>query len=286
MVSRSYLYVPGDDPDKLRKATGRGADALIIDLEDAVPPSGKQQARRIVADWLTDRELTAQPEIWVRINPGAAGHQDLTALPYRGLAGVMVAKTETRDELIAIDELLARRERDQGLALGALAVVPLLESAVAILDARDIARAPRVARLQVGEADLAAGIGLDPDADGRQWAPIRTQIVLVSAAAGIAPPVAPVDTDYRDLAALAASTRELARLGFVGRACIHPAQVPVVNAAFDPDPLAVRRARELVDAYRESLAAGAGVFVGADGRMVDLAVVRQAERTLELARRR
>ncbi|MFY1698371.1 MULTISPECIES: HpcH/HpaI aldolase/citrate lyase family protein [unclassified Solwaraspora] len=286
MVSRSYLYVPGDDPGKLRRAGGRGADALIVDLEDAVPAGGKDRARETVAAWLTARDRTPGPQIWVRINPGTDGHTDLTALPLPGITGVVLAKTESAAEVAAVDQLLTTRERDQGLRPGAIAVVPLLESAAAILDAREIARAPRVARLQIGEADLAAEIGLDPSPDGRQWAPIRTHLVLVSAAAGIDPPVAPVSTDYRDPAALAESTRELARMGYVGRACIHPAQIPVVNAVFDPDPDTVARARELVGAYRSALAEGTGVFVGADGRMVDLAVVRQAERTLDIAQRR
>lgn len=127
-----------------------------------------------------------------------------------------------------------------------------------------------------GEADLCADTGIDPGDPGGLLA-IRTQVVLASAAAGIDPPIGPVSTDFRDLDALAESTKNLARLGFRGRSCIHPAQVPIVNEVFTPDPVALTRARELLSRFES---AHGGVVLDADGRMVDLAVIRRARRLL------
>jgi citrate lyase subunit beta/citryl-CoA lyase len=279
---RSYLYVPGDSPAKLDKALTRGADALIVDLEDAVPPAGKDRARALVAAWLA--ELPARrPAVWVRVNPGPEGLADVRAVASAQLAGVCLAKAGSAAEVAAFAAALAAAEEAAGLPVGGLAVVPLLETAAAILDAPAIARAPRVARLQIGEADLRAELGVTLGADERELLFVRSQIVLASAAAGIAPPVASVSTDYRNPLALRASTVAFRRLGFLGRACIHPAQVEVVNEVFTPSPEELATAADLVSRFDAAVAAGAGVLVDVDGRMVDAAVVRAARRLLALA---
>lgn len=283
MIPRSYLYVPGNDAAKLARATERGADALIVDLEDAVPADGKSQARKIVAEWLSTVDAGAV-EIWVRVNAGSMAMEDVAAVVSPGLRGIVAAKTESADELSVLVELIGAAERVAGLDDESVAVVPLLESASALLEAREIAAVPRVARLQVGEADLAADLGLTPSIDESEWSAIRSQVVVVSAAAGIGPPVAPVSTDFRDLERFAASTRALARRGYVGRACIHPAQVAVANEVFTPSPEELASARELIADFEAALAQGLGVLVGADGRMIDEAVVRRARRVVELAR--
>ncbi|MFD0593209.1 HpcH/HpaI aldolase/citrate lyase family protein [Catellatospora coxensis] len=216
---RSYLYVPGDSPAKLAKALTVGADALIVDLEDAVPPAGKDAARAAVAAFLTgaadmiaasgqnlrpdpgfgpETAISAatgradagreRPRVWVRVNPGELGHVDAAAVVGPGLAGLCVAKTETVQQLSALDEVLAGLERAAGLAVGATKVVPLLESAAAVLAAPAIARGPRVARLQLGEADLAADLGVTLGPDERELLWVRSQAVLACAAAGIARP--------------------------------------------------------------------------------------------------
>ncbi len=159
--------------------------------------------------------------------------------------------------------------------------MPLLESAAAVLSAKEIAGAPRVRRLQVGEADLRADVGIETGPDERELLYARSHVVLASRAAGIAPPIAPVSTQFRDLEAFGESTRAMARLGFVGRACIHPAQVAVANQVFTPSPEAVERARRLLAEFG---GAGRAVGVGADGRMVDEAVLRQARTVLARVR--
>ncbi|WP_241238333.1 HpcH/HpaI aldolase/citrate lyase family protein [Nocardioides pantholopis] len=272
-LARSALYVPGDAPDKLRKALDRGADELIVDLEDAVAVDRKELARDIVATWL-DGLPDTETTIWVRINPGAPMAEDVRAIGgAANLAGVMLAKTESAEELVGLDGLLA--------AEGSHArVVPLLESAAAVLRALEIASGPRVQRLQIGEADLRADIGVTTGPDERELLHVRSHVVLASSAAGIAPPIAPVSTEFRDLDAFRASTEALARLGFVGRACIHPAQVAVANEVFTPSAAEVEKAQALLERF----SGGEAVGVDADGRFVDEAVLRQAR--LVLARTR
>jgi citrate lyase subunit beta/citryl-CoA lyase len=153
-------------------------------------------------------------------------------------------------------------------------VIPLVESARGVLAAAHLAAAPRVDRLALGEADLAADLGVEPSPQALEFLAVRTQIVLVSAAAGIRPPLGPVATDFTDLAAFESSTRAVHRLGFGSRSAIHPAQVAVINRVFT---------RRLVEAAAAFGRAGAGVFVGDDGTMVDEAIVRRARRIVELA---
>jgi citrate lyase subunit beta/citryl-CoA lyase len=285
MVARSQLYVPGDAPDKLAGALRRGADAVIADLEDAVAVAAKGRARAAVAAWLAGLPPAgAGVEAWVRINPGPLGHADVRAVTCPALRGVCVAKTGGVDQLRAVDAVLAEAEAAAGMARGSVAVLPLLEGAGAVLAAPAIARGPRVTRLQVGEADLRAELGVDPGPDERELLWVRSQVVLASAAAGIEPPVGPVSTDFRDLDALRRSTEALRRLGYAGRACIHPAQVTVVNEVFTPAPDEVERARDVVARFEAAAAAGSGVCTDAAGRMIDEAVVRQARRVLDAAR--
>ena len=276
-LPRSCLYVPGNLPDKLGRALTRGADALIIDLEDAVPPGAKDAARRAVADWLAARAAGAGTELWVRINGGAAGREDVRALAgLPALTGLVLAKTEDAAHVAAVAALLT----DLGDVTTLL--MPLLETAGAILDVRAIACAPRVHRLQIGEVDLAADAGLDPGPDEAELAFARSMTVMASAAAGLAPPVGPVSTITADPAALVESTERVRRQGFVGRACIHPAQIPVVHEVFTPSAAQIARAEDILARYEAAARAGSGVVLDAGGRLIDAAVIRLARRTLAL----
>lgn len=274
-LARSALYVPGDAEDKLARVLERGADEVIIDLEDAVTAQNKERAREITRTWVHDLPVLGDIGIWVRINADEHREADVRAVAGApALSGFLVAKTESAAELVAIDRLLA--------SLGSVAaVVPLLESAGAVMRAGEIAAAPRVHRLQIGEADLRADVGITPGPDEQELLFARSQVVFASAAAGIAPPIAPVSTEFRDLDALRASTEALARLGFVGRACIHPAQVEVVNEVFTPSVEEVVEAFAILDALAT---AGSGIALDGRGRMIDEAVARQAR--LVIARSR
>ncbi|WP_395105347.1 HpcH/HpaI aldolase/citrate lyase family protein [Actinomadura sp. SCN-SB] len=268
-LTRSALYVPGDRPAMLAKALDRGADSLIVDLEDAVPLHAKERAREQVAEWLKGLPDTVRPQIWVRINPGERGLEDARAVALPAVTGLCLAKAETPAEIAALDRVLSDAPW--------MVLTPLIESAKAVLDAPALAAAPRVVRLQLGEADLRADLGVDPSPDERELLWARSQVVLASAAAGIAPPMAPVSTEFRDTEFLRRSTEALRRLGFYGRACIHPAQVAVVHEVFTPSPEEVEKARALVERFENS---SSGVLLDDQGRMVDEAVIRMARRIL------
>jgi citrate lyase subunit beta/citryl-CoA lyase len=280
MTALSHLYVPGQVPDRFDKAVASGAGAVILDLEDAVAESAKDAARAAVADWVR-RPRPAGPEVWVRINEGERGDDDVRAVGAVGLTGVCVPKVADAAVLERLDALLEEVEARDGERRGAIAVSPLIESAVGLLEVAQIARGPRVRHLQLGEADLAADLGLDPDPDGGQLLFARSSVVVASVGAGVEPPLAAVSTDFRDLDAFERSTDQLRRLGFVGRACIHPRQVPVVERVFRPAPADLDRARDVL--ARLAGAQGAGVAVDSSGRMIDEAVARQARRVLARA---
>lgn len=270
MTARSYLYVPGDRLDRLARAFDRAADEIIIDLEDSVPPDAKSGSRAALREWLP----SAPRPVWIRINPQPLGELDVAELARAPkIAGFCLAKTENAAWVRDVAWVLDHAGSDAMLA-------PLLETAAAVLDARQIAAAPRVARLQLGEADLRAQLGITLSGDERELLAVRGQVVLASAAVGLAPPVAPVSTNFVDLDALARSTSALHRLGFFGRACIHPAQIPVVNREFTPTRAAVDAARRMIEDLDRARGAAS---VGADGTMVDDAVARQARRIVTLA---
>jgi len=283
MTARSYLFVPGDQSDKLAKAGQRGADAVIADLEDAVAPARKRLARDTVGSWLAGLVDPAF-EVWVRVNHSAALlEDDLAAVVGPHLEGVMVPKVRTVDELLAVDDLLGRRESLAGLPLGGLKLLPIVETARGLLAVNDLAGAPRVHQLMIGEFDLGAELGVDPSNEAA-FVPLRLQVVVASSAAGIEPPLGPVSPDYQDLESLGEETRRLARLGFGSRPAIHPAQVAVFNQVLTPAPEEVERAGHLVELYDRALAEGKGAVTDDDGHMVDEAVAKVARRLLDKAR--
>ncbi|MCT2581591.1 HpcH/HpaI aldolase/citrate lyase family protein [Actinophytocola gossypii] len=259
MIPRSYLYVPGDQPDKLARAAGRGADALIADLEDAVAPRHRPAARAAVAAHL------ATGTAWVRINADAVADDLAAVAGTPGLAGIVVPKAEP--------ELLA--EVDHALAGVDVPVLALLETARGLRRLDAVADSPRVVRLGIGEADLAGELNLRPGPDREELWPIRSDVVVASAAAGLLPPVGPVHTAVRDLSALADTTERLLRQGFRARTAITPAQLPTINAVFTPTE------EEIAAAHRALARLGDnGVAVDDDGRLLDPAVVRAAREVL------
>ncbi|MEV4692411.1 CoA ester lyase [Micromonospora echinospora] len=278
-VARSYLYVPGDRADLLDKAAGRGADALVLDLEDAVTPARKAQARETVAGFL-GAAAPSGPELWVRINSDQV-EADVEVLS-NAAAGVWVPKAEP--ELLAeVDAALTRVQRRLGPHAPAFRVVALIETARGVLTAPQVAVAPRVLRLGLGEADLAGELGLQPGPDRAEFAPIRSQVVVASAAAGIAPPVGPVETTLRDPERLERTTRALLRQGFRARSAIHPGQIATINEVFTPTEAEVASARAVLEALERAERGGSGVATDADGRLLDRAVVRAAAEVVRRA---
>lgn len=277
---RSWLYVPGDRGSVLARAADRGADALILDLEDAVAADRKDVARALVGETLDAMAPDTGPSVWVRVNVTSIA-ADVTAVARPALDGIVLAKAEP-EALAELDRVLTHVEEELSRARSPrvfpLQVVPLIETAAGLSEVTAIARAPRVRSLALGEADLTAELGVDPD-DAVVLAALRMPVVIASASAGLVAPAGPVATDYRDLDALRASTRQLVAQGFRARSAIHPAQVDVINDVLTPSADEVASAREQVAAFE---AAGGGATAD-DGTMVDAATVRAARDVLARA---
>lgn len=278
VLPRTYLYVPGNVPEKLAKALQRGADALIIDLEDAVPLAEKDAARAVALEWLHGLPAETGAEIWVRINQGPLRDIDVKALAgMPRITGLILAKVVDAAEVAQIDAALTSAGDCE------TRLMPMIETASALLDARDIARGPRVHQLQVGEIDLTGDTGVIPGGDEVELATMRTMVVLASAATGIHPPVGPVSRITNDPDVLRRSTQRVKALGFMGRACIHPAQVPVVHEVFTPTQDEITDAREVIALVKAAESAGTGVVLDDEGRLVDVAVLAGARKILALA---
>lgn len=267
---RTYLYVPGHRPDRFDKALASGADAVILDLEDAVPVPAKDAATADLRAFLA-RLAPGRVQVWCRINTGRRGLDDLEALSATGrLDGIVVPKA-TPDALRA----LAGTAPD-------LPRCALVESAEGIASVGTIAATQGVARLAVGEVDLAADLRLGSDPLPEVLWALRSQVVVAAAAAGLAPPIGPVSVELGDLDGLRGSTLALRRAGFWSRQVIHPSQVAPVHEVLTPTDAQLEEAEALLG---RAVGADGGVFVGDDGRMVDEAVLRSARHLLALGGR-
>ncbi|MFD9697591.1 HpcH/HpaI aldolase/citrate lyase family protein [Lentzea sp. NPDC059081] len=283
LPGRSYLYVPGHRDSRHARALHSGADDVIIDLEDAVPAEAKQEAREACARLLASGE-SWPARAWARVNSHPEHLvADLAAVVSPALAGVWVPKAEPA-LLAEVDERLTELEEAAGLPAGATAVVALVETATGVLRAEQLCQAPRVVRLGIGEADLAGELRLRPDDESNQLHGVRLAVVLASAAAGLAPPVGPVEISVHDEERLQASTTVLLRQGFRARTALHPRQVPVINAVFTPTTREVEEATALLAVLDEARRRGQATAVDPSGRLVDPAVVRGAREVLDRAR--
>jgi citrate lyase subunit beta / citryl-CoA lyase len=272
---RSYLYVPGNDARRIEKAFASEADAVILDLEDAIAPSRKEEARKTVADMLRSKQ---EKPIFVRINaPGSAlAEEDIEAVVGLSLSGLRLPKAESPEAVRRVAERLENLGCEAGIQC-------LIESALGLELAFEIARAhEKVVGMSLGEADLAADLGVRGDA-GLLYA--RSRVVAATRGAGLPSPVQSVYTNVRDKDGLRRSTEEGKNMGFVGRSAIHPAQIEVINEVFTPTEEEVAEAKELLSRLEESAGTGTGAFALEDGRFVDEAVVGSARLTLALARR-
>ncbi|MGN9840262.1 HpcH/HpaI aldolase/citrate lyase family protein [Nonomuraea sp. H19] len=275
-VPVTWLYVPGDRPERFAKAVASGADVVIIDLEDAVAPARKDEARANAVAYLLARRDTltatgvphaAAVQVHVRVNDVATprGLDDLAAVG--GLAdAVRLPKVESAAVLDGVT--------------GAPAYA-LLESAAGIIAAREIAAHPQVAGVALGEQDLAAELAIT---DENAMNHLRLQVVLAAAAAGLPPVPMSVYPDVKDEAGLIASCRAGRALGLFGRTAIHPRQIPAIRRAFRPTEEEAARAAEIIEAAELAERSGIGAIALPDGRFVDAPIVASARRTMALAR--
>ncbi|WP_333755136.1 HpcH/HpaI aldolase/citrate lyase family protein [Streptomyces sp. IBSBF 3352] len=270
----TWLYVPGDRPRVVAGALASGADVVIVDLEDAVAPDRKDYARAATAELLSTPEHPVPVHVRVNALGTPPAQRDLAALAaLPGLAALRLPKVTSADQVIHLAETTPPS------APGTTRLHALLESALGIERAHAIASAhPALRGISLGEADLRADLGVRGDA-GLDWC--RSRVVVAARAAGLPPPAQSIHPDIRDLEGLAASCAHGRALGFLGRAAIHPRQLPVIERAYLPSEREVEQAETIVKAA----ATGQGALALPDGRFVDAAVVAAARRTLSLARR-
>jgi citrate lyase subunit beta / citryl-CoA lyase len=283
---RSWLYAPGNNPRLLDKVFGAGSDAVILDLEDAVPPAEKVRARGLVAEAVRGRRDRPGPALFVRVNHPDSGlaEADVAAVVQPGLAGLRVPKVEDADTVRLVDGWLAAAEQRAGLPTGSVILVCNVESAAGVWYALEIGRAsPRVQALGFGAADFVRDVAARVGPDGLETLYARSRLVLAARVAGIRPPVDGVYTRLDDEAGLERTTRQGRDLGFFGRSALHPRQVATINRVYTPSQAEVDHAREVVAAAARAEAAGSGALRLPSGDFVDVAIVRRAEAVLRLA---
>jgi citrate lyase subunit beta/citryl-CoA lyase len=275
-LRRSRLYVPGNQPKLMVSAGLYGADGIILDLEDAVPPAEKDSARTLVRNALVALDW-GRSERMVRVNQGELGEQDLAAIALHNPHTVLLPKVEEVARVGRAAELLLQLSAGDAALL-----MPILESPLGIHRAFEIAAAePSVVALTLGLEDLSAELGAPRTAAGSESFLARQTVVYAARAAGVQP-IASVYSDIEDEEGLAAYVRRERGLGFDGVGCIHPRQIPVVHREMTPGAAEVERAVRVVRAAREAEARGLGA-VAVGSKMVDPPVVKQAVRTVELA---
>ncbi len=281
MTRRSVLFSPGDRPELLRKAVTTDADTVVFDLEDAVAPSRKAEARTAIRDVLADPEFDPDCEVAVRVGDpevdldalldveGGASAADLR------LDALVVPKVESAADVRQVAEAVAIRD-------ASLPLIALVETAKGVLNAPEVARVDAVDALVFGAEDFAASVGATRTPAGDEVSYAR-QRVLVAARAAEIDAIDTLHTDYEDDEGLRADTKTTVRLGYDGKLAIHPRQVPIINEALTPAEERIEWARRVLEAKAAADAEGRGVF-SVDGEMIDAPLVAQAERTIERAR--
>lgn len=268
----TFLFVPGHRPDRFDKALTSGADAIILDLEDAVPLTDKAVAREAIRVAWGAWSASQRARVLIRINAlnGAEAEADLTWLStLEGLTAVMVPKAESVAEL--------QRVAQAGSAQ--MQLIPLIETAQGVRALDAIAQAPHVLRLALGHLDLQADLGMACESDEVELGPVRFQLVLASRGAGLPPPIDGVSTSTQDMTLVQTDAARSRRFGFFAKLCIHPAQLQPVRQAFTPTVAQQDWAKRVLAA---EVAAGGGAF-SVDGKMVDPPVLRLARQILSQA---
>jgi citrate lyase subunit beta/citryl-CoA lyase len=286
--ARSWLFAPGDSERKMEKATASAADIVLLDLEDAVTEDQKPAARSMVSAFLRSRPLDRE-RLWVRINPLQGPHalSDLAAVIPGQPGGIMLPKSRGRADVEALDHYLSALEVAAGIERGSTRVIALVtETAEGMFSTGSYAGAPRLVAMTWGAEDLADALGASENrnADGGYgftYELARSLCLLGAAAAGVAA-IETIQGDFRDEAGLRKRAEQVRRAGYRGMLAIHPAQVPIINAAFTPGAEEVAAAREIVDLFAANPGAGT---IGHKGAMLDRPHLARARALLELAAR-
>jgi citrate lyase subunit beta/citryl-CoA lyase len=281
---RSYLFAPGNHPRKVEKVFGAGADAVILDLEDAVAIAEKEATRAVV---VAAMRLPRQLRGYVRVNAADTRWcmADIDAVAGPWLDGIVLPKAESAEQVRHVGERISECERRVGMPLGTLELMPLVETALGVESAAAIAAgSPRVARLAFGGGDYTHDLDLVWTDAEVELAYARARLAHASRIAGIEPPVDTVVLQVRDVEAFRRSAHHGRSMGFAGKLCIHPDQVQACNEVFTPSRAEVERALAVVRAF-EAAEAGGSASIQLDGQFIDYPVVDKARRVLALAGR-
>ena len=287
-IRRAAHFVPGANEKMLTKALTLPADALVLDLEDAVIPEKKDEAREVVSGWLRDVEFGRQERV-VRINPLDTpwGREDLEATMVAPPDAYLVPKVNSAEDVAEVDRIVSEAEKRHGHPDGAVKLLLLgTETPRGLLHIRELPLCPRVDALSWGAEDLSAAIGAKRNRDDDvQYLPVFEYARIMTLLSACAADVQPLDTVFIDIQnpeGLRREALESAAMGFTGKITIHPSQIDIVNEAFTPSAAEVEESRELLDAYERARAEGRGAFTFR-GQMVDVPHITRAQRILALA---
>ena len=279
----SMLFAPGNRPDLVEKAICSEADAVIVDLEDAVPFESKANARSYLAE-LPESKIP----LYVRVNGGDLNHlwPDLQAVGYGKVDGIVLPKAENAELIVAIDGALTMVELASGRNIGSTVIVPLIETSTGIVQGNSTLRASlRVKSVMFGSAeqgDLFADLGGQWTPDGTALLYARSQVLVAAKAAGVANSLDGPFLNLSDLSQLRVECELARRIGYTGKVAIHPSQVPIIHDVFTPSPAEIAAQQRVLDAFKEALDAGSSL-VKVDGRMVDYAVAKVAQTVIDRA---
>lgn len=277
---RSFLFTPGNHPRRVDKVFSIGADAAILDLEDAVAIAEKAATRGMIVEAL-GRPRACLAYVRVNAMDTVFCYDDLAEVVVPGLDGIVLPKVESAAGLKTIDWLLRQLERKASLPEGGIDLIPIIETAAGLMAAEEIARAgSRVRRLAFGAGDFTFDLNMTWTADEQELDYSRSRLVAVSRAAGLEPPIDSVWFDLQDLSGLRTSADKVQKMGYQGKMCIHPTQVSVVNEVFTPSDEAVAFAKRVVDAFQEAEANGSAALQ-VDGKFIDYPIVYRAQRVLQ-----
>ena len=283
---RTALFVPGSREDRFQKALNTGADKVIIDLEDAVPVSGKVAARKDIARFL---QTYPDPRIIVRVNGVSTPffQSDVQTILAAAPVNLMIPKVESPQDLMTVSETLLKIESGTSIDPGSVLIIAMIETAKAVDAISEIVKTRtepnRLHTIAFGAADYSADIGIEMTVEGTELIYPRSKLAVACRAGGLEPPIdTPFMVDLKDLNALQRDARLARQTGFQGKLCIHPSQVEVINQVFSPKPREVQQAQRIIEAFEAAEADGQGVLL-VDGNFVDYPIVARARRILQLA---
>ncbi len=278
---RSFLFAPGNHPRKVEKVFGVGADAVILDLEDAVAIAEKEATREaVIIAMKADRPCRK----YIRVN--AIGTDwctgDVEAVVSASLDGIVLPKVESASDLLTLDAMITEREQGLGLDLGSTDLMPIIETAKGVEHANEIAAAtPRVRRLAFGGGDYTLDLDYNWTGDEEVLMYARARLSHASRLAGIEPPIDTVVLQIKDDRRFRASAERGRKFGFAGKLCIHPSQVPICNAVYTPTADEVAHARAVIEAFSKAEAEGSA-SIQLDGYFIDYPMVYKAQRIVAL----